>query len=144
MRPLRHNAQAMSNNVDPVRSIYTDWERGDFRFTAWADPKIEFVIADGPARGNWTEVAQMATGWRNLLGSWADCRVVAEEAIRALDDERVLVLNHLSGSARSSGVDVGQMRTEGAQLFHVKRGKVTSNVCYADRDGALADLGLKE
>jgi hypothetical protein len=85
----------------------------------------------------------MANGWRDFLGSWVDFRVVAEE-YRALDDERVLVLTHLSGSGRTSGLEVDEMRTEGAQLFHVKRGKVTRNICYADRERALADLGLEE
>ena len=56
----------------------------------------------------------------------------------------MLVLNHLSGSGRTSGLEVGEVRTEGAQLFHINRGKVIRNICYADRDRALADLGLEE
>ena len=56
----------------------------------------------------------------------------------------MLALNHLTGSGGTSGLEVGEMRTAGAQLFHVKRGKVIRNVCPADRDRALADLGRQE
>jgi ketosteroid isomerase-like protein len=57
-------------------------------------------------------------------------------------EERVLVLNHLSGRGRTSGLEVGLMQRNGAAVFHVHSGKVTRYASYNDRARALADLGL--
>jgi ketosteroid isomerase-like protein len=128
-------------NVDLVRSIYAALERGDFGSADWAHPDIEFVIADGPDAGSWTGLADMAEAVRSGLSPWEKYRVEAYE-YRELDDERVLVLVHRSGRGKTSGVELGQIGTQGAQLFHVRDGKVTRYVTWADRERALADLGL--
>ena len=132
-----------SSNLDLVRSLYADWERGDFGSAAWADTEIEYVIADGPSPGNWTGLAEMADVHRDFLRAWEDFRVEAEE-YREFDDGRVLVLDHLSARGRTSGLDLGQTRTMGAWLFNIRDGRVTKMVRYLDRDRALADLGLKK
>jgi len=85
----------------------------------------------------------MAEGWRNFLSAWEDVRFGADE-YRELDGERVLVLTHATGRGRTSGLDVGKLRTRGANLFHIRDGKVTRHVAYLQRDLALADLGLEE
>ena len=50
-----------SANLDLVRSIYADWERGDYSSTHWAHPEIETVMADGPAPGRSIGIAGVAT-----------------------------------------------------------------------------------
>jgi ketosteroid isomerase-like protein len=131
----------MSANLDLVRSIYAAWERGDFSSAEWADPEIEYVIADGPSPGRWTGLTGMSEGQRDFLGAWEDLRVEAEE-YRELDGERVLVLAHNTGRGKASGLELGQMQTRGAVLFHLRSGTVIRVAAYFDRERALADLGL--
>ena len=130
-----------SANVDLVRSIYADWERGDFHSVAWADPQIEYVIVGGPVSGAWAGLDGMAVGWRGWLDAWTDYRTEVDE-YRQLDDERALVLTHDSGRGKASGLDLGEIGPKAAVLFRVREGKVTRLVIYFDRDRALADLGL--
>jgi len=130
-----------SGNVDLVRSIYAAWEHGDFSSTECLHPEVEFVMVGGPVPGTWTGLARMAEGTHEFLSAWEDLRVEAEE-YRELDGERVLVLIHHRGRGRTSGLELGQMQTKNAALFHVRDGKVTRFVAYWDRDRALADLGI--
>lgn len=130
-----------SANLDLVRSTFEAWERGEFGSAEWAHPDIELVLADGPTPGSWTGVAAMAEAWRDFLDAWEGLRAQAEE-YRELDAERVLVLVHNSGRGKTSGLELEQMQSKGANLFHVRGGKVTRLVLYWDRERALVDLGL--
>ena len=130
-----------SANLDLVRSIYADWGRGDFSSAEWAHPEIAFEIVGGPTLGSWTGKADMAEGFREFLSVWEEFRVEAEE-YRELDGERVLVLSHFSGRGKTSELELGQMRTKGAELFHLSEGEVTRLVLYWDRERAFAALGF--
>jgi ketosteroid isomerase-like protein len=133
----------VSANLDLVRSIYTPWERGDYGSTVWAHPQIEFVIADLPDQDISKGVAAATDAWREFLNAWEGHRVEAEE-YRELDAQRVLVLGRFVAQGKTSGLDLRRTRTEGANVFHIRDGKVTRLVIYFDRDRALADLGLEE
>jgi hypothetical protein len=85
----------------------------------------------------------MALGWRGFLSAWEDFRSEAEE-YRELDKERVLVLAHVSGQGKASGMKLGQAWTRHAALFQIQSDKVTKLFVYFDRERALADLGLSE
>jgi len=59
-----------SANLDLVRSIYAEWERGDFSRADWAhrdlfvrDVELEPERAEG--------IAGMAQMWRRWLAEWA-------------------------------------------------------------------------
>jgi len=133
----------MSANLDLVRSIYAKWERGEFGSVEWADPEIEWVMTGGPAPGSSTRLAGMAEGWRNFLSAWDWYRVEADE-YRELDDGRVLVLIRCSARGKTSGLELGQVRTDSATVFHIRDGKVVKLFVYLDRERAFADLGLEE
>ena len=130
-----------SANLEFVRSIYVAWERGDFSSAEWMDPDIEWVIPDGPAPDRWEGPAEMAHAMGDVLSAWEDFHFVAEE-YRELDNERILVLDRNSGRGKTSGLEIGQTRAEGAQLFHIRGGKVIRLLSYWDRERALTDLGL--
>jgi ketosteroid isomerase-like protein len=133
----------MSENLDLVRSIWAAWERGDFSNADWAHPEIEWTTIEGVAPGHWKGIAAIAEGFRPFLSAWKGFRVVADE-YRELDHERVLVLVQFHGQGKTSELEMGQMRSQGATLFHVSDGKVIRAVLYFDRQRALTDLGLKE
>jgi hypothetical protein len=100
---------------------------------------------DRTRRRRWTlrrgygRVRPIGHGVREFLGAWEELRLEAD-GFRELDAERVLALDHRSGRSKTSGLELGQMRTKGARLFHIRDGKVTRIV--GDRERALADLGL--
>jgi ketosteroid isomerase-like protein len=129
----------VSANLDLVRSIFAGWERGEYGATKWADPEIEFVVADGPSPGRWTGLAGMAESVRADLKPFRDASQTAE-GFRELDEQRVLVLNRYTAQGKTSGLTV---RAKGANLFHIVDGRVIRLVHYWDRDQALADLRLK-
>src|SRR5579872_2014310 len=113
----------MLETLELVRSIYADRERGDYSDVGWADPDIEYVIADGPTPAIFTGLAELADGMRELLSVWQDARVTVDE-YRELDHDRVLVLLRYSGRGKTSRLELDTLSTLGADLVQVQAGKV--------------------
>jgi hypothetical protein len=114
----------MSAHLDLVRSIYAAWERGDYSLAEWAHLEIQFVIADGPDPGSWTSQAGLVEGTRGILNAWEGWRTEVQ-AYREVDDECVFVLPRFSGRGKTSGLEVGQVAREGANVHHAHGGKAT-------------------
>src|SRR4051812_24186312 len=130
----------MSANLDLVKSIYADWERGDFSSIEWADPEIELVVMDGPTPGTSTGLEAMATTWGEVLRAYEDFRAIPER-FRELDDERVLAFIRNRGRGKASGLEVADMEPRSVNLFHVRNGKVIRLVAWWNLEKGLADLG---
>ena len=127
-------------NIDLVRSIYADWELGDFSRSDWAHEDIEFAYAGGPEPDTWAGLAGMAEGWREWLRDWLDFRAQPVR-YREVDERRVLVLVRNVGRGRASGVEIEQ-RSVG-NLFEITDGRVARLVVYLDIERAYADLGVE-
>src|SRR5437764_597664 len=88
----------------------------------------------------------------DFVGAYDEFGVEAEQildlgngvTLAEVDPERILVLAHYSGRGKTSGLELSQMPTNVAALFHVAGGRVTRLVIYWQADHALADLGLRE
>jgi ketosteroid isomerase-like protein len=100
-------------------------------------------LVEGPSPDRWKGRAEGTEGFPDWTSAWEEFCVEADE-YRELDDERVLVLTRASARGKTSGLELEQIGSKGAQLFHVRGGKVTRLVVYFDSQHALADLGLTE
>lgn len=128
-------------NVDLVRSIFEPGERGDFGDARWADREIEYTIVDGRA-GQLQGTRGISRGYANLaaMGAVRDpCRPIprAGQPTGSCADVR-------PRARQSSGMALEALSSVGAQLVHIRDGKVTGVDVYYDRHRALADLGLEE
>jgi ketosteroid isomerase-like protein len=126
-------------NVEVVRSVMADWERGDYSRGEWAAPDIEYVRADGPEPGSWTGVSEIARANRETLSAWEGYRLQIEDC-RELAESRVLVLSRTLARGRRSGMEIESGNT--AQVWTLREGMVTRIVTYYNRNLALDDLGL--
>jgi ketosteroid isomerase-like protein len=133
----------MSENLDLVRSIYADWERGNFGRTDWVHHEVVWAWVGGPEPTSGTGIAEIGAPMRNWLAAWDEWYLEATE-YRELDSERVLVSYRGVGRGKTSGLEAGQLVTDMANVFDVRHGKVVRFVVYWDRSRAFADLGLEE
>ena len=84
----------------------------------------------------------MNAAWREFASAWEDFRVQSDD-FQELDGGRVVHFAHFSARGKTSGLELEQVGTRAAGLWHLDGGKVTRLVIYWTADRALADLGLE-
>jgi ketosteroid isomerase-like protein len=120
-----------SENVEIVRRIYEEWSRGDFSNAEYFADDVDFDMVDWPAPARSRGVAAMAETWRTSLGAWKGFRSSPTEFVDC--GQRVLVLNHIQGRGRESGVEVA---ADTASVFTFEDGKVVRLALHWDVDAA--------
>jgi ketosteroid isomerase-like protein len=131
-------------NVETVRRIFEDFETpGWDTALALLDPDVEFdwSAAEGPYadiyRGR-EAVRQVTEGY---FGDEAWERVSITPDVLHADSDIVVVLAHIKGRGKLSGVEV---EARLAQVWTVRGGKVVRMKYYHDKTEAFEAVGLSE
>jgi uncharacterized protein len=128
-------------NVEVVRGIYERFSEGDFRASVdLLDPHIVFTLmTNAPDADVHVGVEAVAAATRDLLETWADYKLKAEEFIPAGDG--VLVSVRQQGVARISGVPTDE---HFFTLWSFRGRKVIRIENFPERAEALEAAGLSE
>lgn len=111
---------------------------GEFASTEWMDPEIEMVGVSELLPTRVMGVDQLAKAWSETINAYEHYSVHAE-SLSEVDGERVLVLAEQRGHGKASGIPISR---KGANVFHVRNGRVVKLILYEDRGPAFDDLGL--
>jgi ketosteroid isomerase-like protein len=118
------------DNVELVRSIYRCWaRRADGR--EHFHPEIEWSLPHpgGQVRG----AERVGAFLREFIASWSEHEIELEE-VRALDEDRVLVLFKERARGRESGIETV---AHPAAVWTVREGKAVRFEGFGDREEAL-------
>jgi ketosteroid isomerase-like protein len=136
------NAGAGSN-LEATRRAWDAFNRGDYEtLLELIHPEIEWRPAQGPGGPEGT-VYRGREGYRqwiydDVIPVWEFFRGENLE-LRELPDGRVLILGHLRGKGRGSGVDVS---VPFGQIADVRDGMAYRLTGYLDHESALEAAGL--
>ena len=132
-------------NVEVVRGIYTEWEKGNFQaalpvfdreitFEVWMPDSTEMDVRHG--------LTQLEGFMRDWLSQWEGYRISGDE-FRAIGTDRVFVEGRQAGTGRRSGIEVD---SPGFAVWTFRAGKVVRLFIHygPDRDSALKAAGLSE
>ncbi len=125
-------------DLEIVKGIFRDWEKGDFSSIDWADPDIAYAVPgpDPPERG----IEGMNRSWSGWLQAYRDFRISAKSFHH--EGDKVVVEQAFHGEGRSSGIPVDQL--VGAIVFTLRDGKVVRISGHTNLADALADAGIDD
>ena len=129
-------------NVEVVRRTVSALAAGDWQdvFETW-DPQIEWdferdAVISGLHRGR----DEVRAALSSFLAEWEDLAAEIEHLIAA-DDERVVIVMHVTGRGRGSGVPL-DFRL--ANIFTLRGGRIVHVKEYFDPQAAFVAAGLRE
>jgi ketosteroid isomerase-like protein len=110
----------VSENLDLVRSIYADWERGNYESAEWAHPEVEYVNPSGAIEpGTRHGLAAFSRAIESVFDGWETWQMELEQ-VEAFGDQVAVVVRYRA-RGRGSGVEVGGRESA---LWTVHDGKV--------------------
>jgi ketosteroid isomerase-like protein len=130
-------------NVEVVRSIYSEWERGNMTpglghfdqqimFESFMPDSTERVVVQG--------LDAIAGFMQEFLAQWRDYRMVGEE-FREVGNDTVFVRGRQAGTGRQSGAAV---ESPAFSTWTFRDGKVVRLVFERYEQAALEAAGLSE
>ena len=129
-------------DVDVVRGIYAEWQRGHFQAALPVfDPEITFETFMPDAAENVIVhgLDQIESFMREWFGQWRGYRVIGDE-FRAVGRDRVFVAGRQAGTGRHSGAEV---ESPAFTVWTFRDGKVVKLLAHYDRALALEAVGLR-
>jgi ketosteroid isomerase-like protein len=131
-------------NVEIVRRLYADWERGEFGGGETEfDPDVEFVIDGEVTLGSGMRsrgYAEIGRTWREYLADWGHFRTGSVEKVYESGD-RVVVLTTLHMRGRASGIEIQEL--DAGAIFTFRDGRII-HLHLVRREHALEEAGIKK
>ena len=128
-------------NVEIARAGYKAFNRGDIDgLLDLCAPDIEWRDFAAIDSETVTGKAAIRAYFETVMEAWEEIRREPQEIID-LGGDRVLVVAHLTGRGKGSGIEVD---ARGADLLTFGGGRLVCWMAYADRAEALEAVGLSE
>ena len=128
-------------NVEIVRRVYAEWEKGNFSPAEAFDPRVRVVWVDPmlAQRAESLGLRETTRNMREFLSAYERMSATAERIIDA--GENVVVISAWRGRGKASGVEFAERQ---GSVWTISGGKVTRIENYRDPAEALEAAGLSE
>jgi ketosteroid isomerase-like protein len=127
-------------NVEMVRGLLAEWERGNFDPTSAFHPEVRVRWLDTPeGRTETVGLEEAAGALREWLGSFQDGSLRPEQIIDSRDKVVVIAVWHARGKASGALTEWRH-----GQVWNIRDGKVVSIISYTKPSEALEAAGLSE
>lgn len=130
-------------NVEVVRRLYANWERGHLDTPEFFDPEVEHsrIGSELPGiNGTWRGFEEFGAAMASYLDALADLHIEAERIVD-LGDDRVLVYARQTARGKTSGL---RFDREFGDVFTFRDGRILRYASYWDRADALEATGFSE